>query len=143
MRYIIAALMLSVSAVFPQTAGAEELEWLSGCWRNEDRTYREIWSRPENGYLFGYTLSLETETEVFFEQTRIDPGPPAIFNAYPEGFGPSQFTEDSRDRNTISFVNPSQDYPQRITYARDGRRLKVTLSLMDGNEVRFFEFRRC
>lgn len=143
MKYTIALALMGLAAAAPAPASADELDWLSGCWRDEARTYREVWSKPESGHLFGYALTLEGETAVFFEQTRIDLATPATFNAYPEGFGPSRFIEESRGRNTISFTNETQAYPQRITYARDGRRLNVSLSLLDGGDRQDFEFRRC
>jgi hypothetical protein len=143
MKYTIAAALMTLAGAVSGQASADELDWLSGCWRDEARSYREVWSRPESGHLFGYALTLDGQTAVFFEQTRIDLGAVATFNAYPEGFGPSLFTEESRGKNAISFVNDTQDYPQRILYARDGRRLIVSLSRLDGAERQDFELRRC
>lgn len=141
--FLALALGLTACASTPSSAQADELDWISGCWRNDERTYKEVWTKPEHGYLFGYSLNLEGETATFFEQTRIELGMPATFNAYPDGFGPSQFTEISRAKNTISFANPALNYPQLITYTRDGRRMSATISMMNGERAQVFQFRRC
>lgn len=141
--FVALALGLTACASTAPAAHADELDWISGCWRNEARTYREVWTKPEYGYLFGYALNLEGDVATYFEQTRITLGTPATFDAYPAGFGPSEFTEESRGKESITFVNPAHNFPQRITYARDGRRMKATISLMNGDRAQVFEFRRC
>jgi hypothetical protein len=141
--FIAIALGLTACASAPSSAQADDLEWISGCWRNDDRTYKEVWTKPEAGYLFGYALNLEGDTATFFEQTRIELGTPATFNAYPGGFGPSEFTETSRGKNTVTFANPAHDFPQVISYTRDGRRMTATISRMDGSQSQVFSFRRC
>jgi hypothetical protein len=35
----------------------------------------------------------------------------------------------------IIFVNPAHDYPQRIRYWQDGRRLNAEISLKDGSRA--------
>ena len=52
---------------------------------------REVWSGSEDGYYFGYSIVLKDGHAVFFEQMRVDPAPLPVFNAYPEGNGPSPF----------------------------------------------------
>ncbi len=144
MKRLLLALAFTACASSPQTASAQaSLDWLSGCWRTADKSYKEVWTKPDAGYFFGYSLTYEAGAVTFFEQARIDPGNPAVFNAYPAGFGPSAFTEDQRAKNFISFANPAHDYPQRITYARDGRRMTATISKDDGSNTQVLEFRRC
>ena len=133
--FVALALGLSACASSPSSAYADDLDFMSGCWRNDDRTYKEVWTKPEHGYLFGYALNLNGDMATFFEQTRIELGSPATFNAYPGGFGPSEFTETSRGRNTVTFANPAHDYPQRIRYWRDGRLLLAEISKLDGSNA--------
>jgi len=66
-----------------------------------------------------------------------------VFNAYPNGFGPTEFTEESRGKNTITFSNASHDYPQRVTYTRKGSRMTATISLTNGARAVTWEFRKC
>lgn len=146
MKHALAALALAASsAVIAPVAQADEgLKWMTGCWRTADKSYKEIWSKPEAGFLFGYALTYDEAGAVsFFEQSRIDGGAPAVFNAYPGGFGPSEFTEVSRAKNTVTFENGKHDYPQRITYTRKGSRMSATISLLNGARANTWEFRRC
>ena len=97
-----------------------------------------------SGYLFGYSLTYdETGALSFFEQARIDGGAPAVFNAYPGGFGPSEFTEESRAKNTVTFANSAHDYPQRIVYTRKGSRMSATISLANGARAQTWDFKKC
>jgi hypothetical protein len=131
-------------AVAPAAHADEDLKWMSGCWRTSDKSYKEVWSKPDSGFLFGYALTYdETGALTFFEQSRIDGGAPAVFNAYPSGFGPSEFTETARAKNTVTFTNSAHDYPQKIVYARKGSRMTATISLMNGARANTWEFRKC
>lgn len=144
LAFTAAVMIAGGCASAPAAYADEDLKWMSGCWRTADRSYREVWSKPESGFLFGYALTFdETGALSFFEQARIDGGAPAVFNAYPGGFGPSEFTETSRARNTVTFANAAHDYPQRITYTRNGSRMSATISLMNGARMNTWEFRKC
>ena len=144
-RSLVAMSLLAASAMLAQAAHADEgLKWMTGCWRTADKSYKEVWTKPDAGYLFGYALNYdETGALSFFEQSRIDAGTPAVFNAYPGGFGPSEFTEESRGKNTVTFANPALDYPQRIVYERKGGRMTATISLINGAREQKWEFKKC
>jgi hypothetical protein len=146
MKQALAALALTFAAagLAPAAHANEDLDWISGCWRTQDKSYKEIWSKPEAGYMFGYALTYdETGAAVFFEQARIDAGAPAVYNAYPGGFGPSEFAEVSRAKNTVTFENGAHDYPQRIVYTRKGSRMTAAISLLNGARLQTWELRRC
>ena len=144
MRLAFAACLLLGGCAAAPVAGSEHpLSWLSGCWENADGDYREVWSAPDHGYLFGYALALKGETVSFFEQSRIDPGAAYTFNAYPAGKGPSPFREIGRGEGYIVFADPGHDYPQRIRYAREGDRMTAEISLIDGSKGQGFAFRAC
>ena len=140
---LFALAMLGACASAPEATSDHPLGWISGCWENIDGDYREVWSQPDHGYLFGYALSLKGDAVTFFEQSRIDPGEAYVFNAYPAGKGPSAFTEIERSETSITFADPGHDYPQRIRYARDGNRMIAEISRIDGSEGQGFAFRRC
>lgn len=144
LAFAFTAMIVGGCVTAPPAHADEGLKWMTGCWRTKDKTYKEVWSKPEAGYLFGYAMTYDqTGMLTFFEQSRIDGGAPAVFNAYPNGFGPSEFTEESRGRNSVTFSNAAHDYPQRIVYARDGSRMSATISLMNGARAVTWEFRKC
>jgi len=147
MKHALASLVLTVAAssvIAPAAHADEDLKWMSGCWRTADKSYKEVWSKPDAGFLFGYALTFdETGAVGFFEQSRIDGGAPAVFNAYPGGFGPTEFTEESRGKNTVTFSNASHDYPQKVTYSRKGSRMTATISLINGARPQTWEFKKC
>lgn len=142
---LIPAVLLAACAGTPG-AGSQyvhPLAWMSGCWQTPDGDYREVWSDPDHGYLFGYALSLDNDTVTFFEQTRIEPSSTYVFNAYPAGKGPSPFPEIERGPTSIVFANADHDFPQRIRYAREGEQMAAEISLMDGSNAQTFEFAPC
>lgn len=149
MKYSVLALAFATTfasgcALAPAAHADEGLKWMTGCWRTADKSYKEVWSKPESGFLFGYAITYDEAGAVtFFEQSRIDGGSPAIFNAYPGGFGPSEFTEERRAKNTVTFTNTAHDYPQRIVYTRSGSRMSATISLANGARAVTWDFRRC
>ncbi len=139
----VAAFLLS-GGFAPAAQADDGLNWMSGCWQTADRSYREVWSKPESGFLFGYSITHDAAGAVtFFEQARIDGGRPAVFSAYPGGAGPSAFAEVSRAQHTVTFEDGAHDYPQRIVYTRSGRRMNATISLLNGDRAVTWAFRRC
>ena len=126
-----------------ETPAPDTLDWFTGCWQSTDGSTREVWSASEDGYLFGYSVVLNDGKVVFFEQMRIDPGTPPVFNAYPRGHDPSGFPAVSVGESSITFANPAHDYPQKIAYARDGDTMKAVISLMDDTRQGHFDFVAC
>ncbi|KCZ85482.1 putative lipoprotein [Hyphomonas adhaerens MHS-3] len=142
-RALAATLLLGACTAAPDMDSGHPLGWISGCWENADGDYREVWSAPDHGYLFGYALALKGDAVTFFEQSRIDPGAAYTFNAYPAGKGPARFTEVERGAAHIVFADADHDYPQRIRYAREGNRMTAEISLLDGSKGQGFAFRAC
>lgn len=149
------ALLLASACAQAQNVGADgppaPFAWLEGCWASAAGA-REVWSQPygDRPFLFGYGLSRRTvdgvEEVVFFEQLRIEPNMSGGFDyvATPGGVGPTRFAGGETDGETrAAFEDPEHDYPQRIAYVREGRRLTATISLIDGSNAQTFAFERC
>lgn len=149
MRRIILSLLALSACTTVSTAdpigGADPtgLDWLSGCWQSESGDAREVWSGSEDGYYFGYAVTLQEGQVVFFEQMRIDPGAQPVFNAYPAGQGPSAFPAMEQTAQSITFANDQHDYPQKIRYTRSGNALNAVISLIDDSRPGTFDYVRC
>ena len=121
------------------------LDWFVGCWVSEDGAVEETWTKSRAGdQLFGYSVTTQNGKTVFFEQLRVDTGEPGyVLNAYPRGIGPSVFSQTSTAPQAITFVNPANDYPQRIVYSRNGGILTGTISMLDGTKENTWAYSRC
>lgn len=147
--FILVISVLSACASTPPgnlaTNAASPLSWLSGCWLSDDGHVGETWvaSRPGD-QLFGFSVTTKDGRRVFFEMMRIDIHEAgATLSAYPRGTGPTSFDSSSVDTAAIEFVNPENDYPQRIRYARQGNELTAMIALLDGSQESRWRYRRC
>ncbi|MCR9268633.1 MAG: DUF6265 family protein [Hyphomonadaceae bacterium] len=141
------ATLILVGACTTQTMAEEadpnRLDWLTGCWQSESGKTREVWSQSEDGYYFGYSVVARDTHVVFFEQMRIDPAPMPVFNAYPSGAGPSAFPAVELSAHSVTFANPAHDFPQKITYTREGAALNAVISRMDDSSPGYFNYVAC
>ena len=140
------ALIASANALLPTATAADDaaLDWLVGCWRNESGDTTERWTAPAPGLLFGSSVTVAEGKVVFFEFMQIEPGDSGyVFSAYPRGIGPNPFPSEAVGEQRISFANAEHDYPQRITYWREGARLNATISAMDGSQPNSWSYQRC
>jgi hypothetical protein len=60
----------------------------------------------------------------------------------PGGRAPVLFPLVASGRTSATFENRAHDYPQRITYRRNGNVMVATLSLADGSRPISWTFRR-
>ena len=99
---------------------------------------------PRGGVMLGAGRSGKGDRLVEWEATQIIPGPDGklVYWASPEGGARVAFTEVSRGPQEIVFANPAHDYPQRIRYWREGKRLDAQVSLLDGSKSITWRYRR-
>lgn len=136
----LAALLTACSATQaeqPKT-GMEALEWLSGTWINEENGEwtEERWSSVRANSMIGTGRSGTSDALNTFEFLRIgrtDEGAIAYFAA-PGGSEPTRFALVKSDDSAVVFENPDHDFPQRISYARNGKTLDVAISTIDGSQ---------
>ena len=134
--------LAACSTVSTDNSPQQALGWMAGCWTDGSTTER--WTVAGDGYLFGHNVVMSDDKVRFFEQLRIEPsesGP--VLQAYPRGVGPVAFVFETSGEHTISFVNGSHDFPQRIAYTRTGNTLTATISLIDGTNSGGWTYRRC
>ncbi|MBA2241869.1 MAG: hypothetical protein H0W04_03120 [Chthoniobacterales bacterium] len=104
--------------------GLEELAWLSGCWRSESENPQvtEHWMKPAGRTMLGISHTIangETREYEFIRIVQEDNGE-IFFVANPSRQKEARFKLMIITNREARFENPEHDFPQRITYRRDG-----------------------
>lgn len=141
-----------LAMAFAATGGpalAEErapLDWIVGAWvtTTGEGWTEEWWTPARGGLMLGASRSGSGPRLREFEHTRIVAGADGklTYQAQPGGNPAVSFAEESRSATTITFVNPNHDYPQRISYRREGDTLTATISLLDGGNSMSWRYRQ-
>jgi len=109
----------------------EDLAWLSGLWAAGDGDQRreEHSMRPAGGVIVGMSRSQRPNKPPLVEFIRIAPGPDGrlAYHATPLGQATTAFTVTESATNFVVFANPEHDFPQSITYRRDGDTLTAMI----------------
>lgn len=138
---MIALLMLAEAAALPIPA------FLAGCWeqqRTEGRWTEECWTDPRGGLMIGSGRNGRGDKIVNWEWMRIERGSDGTptFYGSPMGAPAVAFKASEADAKSITFVNASHDYPQRIRYVVADTGLDAETSLADGNKPMRWSYRR-
>lgn len=138
------AFMLTAQAA-PQTEVAD-LAWMSGRWLADEngRWTEEVWSGPRGGTLMGFSWSGAGTNIGDYEYLRIQEGEDGVpvYLASPRGGNAVGFYLAQADATSVTFENPTHDFPQRIRYVRSGDTMTATISRLDGSNVMSWIFRR-
>jgi hypothetical protein len=120
--------ILVLLAVFTFLARADEqpvsadFSFLSGTWRMQrgSTTVEETWTSNVGGIMLGVSRTMRGERTVFFEFLRIEKRADGAtyYVAQPRGNPPTDFKLTSVQGGTVTFENPSHDFPQKIVYER-------------------------
>jgi len=142
------AAMLFMAAV-PGSAPAAtvgDLAWMAGAWVSDagDEWNEESWSDPRGGVMIGHSLSGAGDKAQAFEFLMLQPGTDGTptYIARPGGGPAVAFALADHGVAHATFENAAHDYPQRITYARDGETLTATISLIDGSKATRWTYKR-
>ena len=143
--------MLSFSHASAVLAEPVDLGWLQGHWcqQTDEGLVEEYWMAPANGESVGLGRTLSGGKTASFEYMRIVRGEGGLqFIAQPGGAPPTAFaaTPGSTAAQRIAFENPEHDFPQRVSYWREGEALMAEISGpgADGNTMSFqFNYKRC
>lgn len=146
------ALLLSFGGVPTDATPTYTLpQWLAGCWveTREDRWTEECWTSARGGMMLGSGRSGRGDRLGHWETMQIIAADPAaapahlVFWGAPRGQNRTAFAWDGKaEANAITFVNAAHDYPQRISYRRDGEELVAETSLIDGTKLMRWRYRR-
>lgn len=148
MRSLLCLLALTACATAPiamaPTGSPTPLPWLQGCWVTEDGNTVERWQGEADTLMFGHSVTVKEGAVTFFEQLRIQAGDDGlIYSAYPRGKGPIDFQQVIADDQRVTFANDTHDFPQRITYTRDGDVISAAVSLKDGGRAFRWRYTPC
>lgn len=118
----VAVLGLGASSTDPG-ARVTQVAWLAGCWEQAagPRLVEEQWTRPRGGLMLGSGRTVRADTLVEYEQTRIfERGGRLVYGANPSGQAPAEFESIELSDSSVTFENPTHDFPQRVIYRRRG-----------------------
>ena len=140
---MIAFLMLAevAAAAVPMPA------FLSGCWeqRSEDSSWtEECWTDTRGGLMIGSGRNGKGDTVGHWEWMRVERATDGSVTFYgsPKGAPAVGFKATEGDARSITFVNATHDYPQRVRYIVTKIGLDAEVSLADGSKPNRWSYRR-
>ena len=137
---------LALASMPMPPSAAPDFDWLVGRWcTRADKGVRtcESWTGWSGGEMRGEGRTSRPGKPVESEAMRIrTAGGKAVYVATPAGSAPVTFAEAARKARSVTFENRGHDYPQRISYWREGRFLVAEISLADGTRAIRWRYRR-
>jgi hypothetical protein len=138
---MIVLLMLAEAAALPMPA------FLSGCWeqkREGGGWTEECWTDTRGGLMIGSGRDGSGDKVGHWEWMRIERGAEGSLTFYgsPKGAPAVGFKAVESDAGSITFVNSSHDYPQRVRYLTTEAGLDAEVSLADGSKPNKWSYRR-
>lgn len=121
--------------------------FLSGCWeekRADSGWTEECWTDARGGLMIGSGRDGKNDAVRHWEWMRIErtaDGTPTFYGS-PKGAPAVGFKATEADGKSITFVNASHDYPQRVRYVVTEAGLDAEISLADGSKPNRWTYRR-
>jgi uncharacterized protein YfiM (DUF2279 family) len=115
-----------------------DLGWMAGHWVGNSKNVQseEFWAAPAGGMMVGLHREVRGARSAFFEYLRIEATERGLtYIASPKGTGTTEFVLVSISDQFVAFENLEHDYPQRITYEREGNRLTAWISGIQGGVI--------
>ena len=136
-----AVLILAEAAALPMPA------FLSGCWEHrteDDRWTEECWTDTRGGLMIGSGRDGKGDAVGHWEWMRIERGADGSVTFYgsPKGAAAVAFKATEVGAHSVTFVNATHDYPQRVHYQRTTTGLDAEVSLADGSKPNRWTYRR-
>lgn len=137
MKRVFLSCMLSIltAVVSGQTTtDFPQLKWLEGTWKKistkPGRAGYEKWESSTPSSMKGTGVTLHGEDTVFSEKLELVVKGHAIYYVadVPENKAPVWFKMTSISRNGFTCENNDHDFPKKIVYEREDKKLKVTVS---------------
>ena len=127
-RALILATLLVALPAAAQSQRVETLGWMAGSWEQSGRErVMETWTAPANGMMVGASLTTSPGRRTFEFMRIVDTPESMSYLASPGGRPAVEFKlRETGDRKVV-FENLGHDYPQRITYWKDGELLAARI----------------
>jgi hypothetical protein len=121
--------------------------FLAGCWEErqpDGKWTEECWTDPRGDLMIGSGRAGRGDTLRNWEWMRIERGADGVptFFGSPNGAQPVGFKAIQADARSITFLNVSHDYPQRVRYSRTKRGIDAETALADGSNPNKWSYRR-
>lgn len=114
------------NTVFALILAANLPTWMTGSWQLKTAgvTMEEHWTSADGGVMLGMHRDVMKDGKTSFEFLRIEQKDGAlVYLAMPGGKPATPFPLKSSTDSRIVFENLTHDFPQRIIYWRDGKKL--------------------
>jgi hypothetical protein len=125
-----------------QSENFKKLDWLIGTWERTNvkpgRAAHERWEKISENELLGYGASLQGKDTVFMEKLRIVTKQDSIVYVadVPENKKPVYFRLTEITNSGFICENAKHDFPKKISYQLEGKKLKARTS-GDGKAIDF------
>lgn len=99
------------------------LAFMAGCWelRTPTRVTHEQWMAPLGGMMLGMSRTVVRDVAREWEALRVEAKDGVLtYLAQPGGRPATPFPASAVTDTSVTFSNPSHDFPQRILYRRAG-----------------------
>lgn len=141
MRLLVASALLSLLFSCGSQQAPGEFEWLVGEWARTDdvkgqHTF-ENWSRGEGQEYMGLGWTMEEQDTVFKENLRLTQVN-EVWNLEVTGVNeePTYFAFIEQGESNFTCENPENQFPNQITYRREGEKLLASIA-GSGQEITF------
>lgn len=118
-----AAALLAAVTADAQRATLQDIAWLTGHWRLEQRgeTVEERWTEPAGGAMLAVARTVKDGRMTAFEFLRIvEREGTLVYIAQPDGRPAVEFRLAAVSGTSARFENPAHDFPKVITYTLQG-----------------------
>ena len=143
---IVCLVMTTFALTFPVAQGqarVTDAAFISGCWSFErnGRVVEEHWLAPAGGTLLGVSRTVAAGKTEEFEFLQVREAADGLsYVAKPSGQAEATFKLTAKTANSIVFENPAHDFPQRISYRRDGDTLTARIEGTLNGKARALDF---
>lgn len=130
--------MMLIAAAAAASNSMPQMGWMTGYWLSCDggREVSETWGDPHENVLLGSSMTISEDGKTRFEVMRIAPTKRGLtFFAQPSGRPAAEFLLKSATETEMVFENPNHDFPQRITYRREGDQLFARIEGKMGDKI--------